>query len=305
MKKIIMFFLIIIVNFSLMARTDYREIIKTFEQAKLFGKNIVIIFNAEWCEWCKKMERETFSDPEVKKALKDYLILRLDYDNNKIMRKKYGLNGVPCTIFINSNLQEIDRIIGYLPPEKFLKEIKRIKEGKDTFLYLSQFESDDCKDANIHHKLAIAYFNRTQYKKTIEQCNLAKKYGYNPSDIEWLLGTIYKELGDFDNAIKHLKISIKLGGNILPKYRTLMLCYYYDREYGKTIYIANKLINLYDPDEHKINPIPMSLFIKGLCFKKMGLKKDANRNLKLLVEKYPDNYYTNMAKRLIKKLVKK
>jgi thioredoxin-related protein len=36
------------------------EILKTtFEQAKLENKNVIIMFHASWCGWCKKMDAST------------------------------------------------------------------------------------------------------------------------------------------------------------------------------------------------------------------------------------------------------
>ena len=46
--------------------------------------------------------------------------------------KKYTVSAYPTIVFLNDKGGEIDRIVGYLPPDKFLKELKRIHNGSNT-----------------------------------------------------------------------------------------------------------------------------------------------------------------------------
>ncbi len=44
----------------------------------------------------------------------------------------YKISGFPSVVFVDKDGTEIDRIIGYLPPEEFLKELQRIQRGENT-----------------------------------------------------------------------------------------------------------------------------------------------------------------------------
>jgi len=46
--------------------------------------------------------------------------------------ERYAIGGFPTTVFLNGAGEEVDRIVGYLPPEEFLAELQRIRSG-DTF----------------------------------------------------------------------------------------------------------------------------------------------------------------------------
>ena len=48
------------------------------------------------------------------------------------LAKQYGVRGFPTIIFANDKGAEVDRIIGYRPPETFLKELNRIHSGENT-----------------------------------------------------------------------------------------------------------------------------------------------------------------------------
>ncbi|MFQ6616736.1 MAG: thioredoxin family protein, partial [Fidelibacterota bacterium] len=40
-------------------------------------------FHADWCQWCRKMDRETFSDPGIRESLEGFIPLRIDVDERE------------------------------------------------------------------------------------------------------------------------------------------------------------------------------------------------------------------------------
>ena len=73
------------------------------------------------------------------------------------LAKQYGVRGFPTIIFANDKGVEIDRIIGYRPPESFLKDLKRIYSGKNTLPdLLEDFQQNPTK-FNTLFKLAKKY----------------------------------------------------------------------------------------------------------------------------------------------------
>lgn len=56
---------------------------KAYAQAKKEHKNVMVIFHASWCGWCKKMEA-SLNEPTLKKFFDDnYVIATLDVMENK------------------------------------------------------------------------------------------------------------------------------------------------------------------------------------------------------------------------------
>jgi len=62
-------------------------------------------------------------------------------------------------IFLDNEGVEIDRIIGYLPPDSFLNELKRIHAGKGTFLDLKNRLKNDSTNFSILFGLSQKYEN--------------------------------------------------------------------------------------------------------------------------------------------------
>ena len=93
------------------------------------GKLVMLDFYADWCVSCKEMEALTFSDPKVRAELDRMLLLQVDVTANnqddKALLKRFSLFGPPGIIFFDPDGREIKglRVIGYQPPERFLKTL--------------------------------------------------------------------------------------------------------------------------------------------------------------------------------------
>ena len=96
---------------------------------KTARKPVILDFYADWCVSCKEMERFTFSDPQVQARLTGIALLRADVTANtaddKALLKRFRLFGPPGIVFFDASGREIEglRVIGYQPPEKFIKSL--------------------------------------------------------------------------------------------------------------------------------------------------------------------------------------
>ncbi|HEY6241808.1 MAG TPA: protein-disulfide reductase DsbD [Burkholderiales bacterium] len=99
---------------------------------KTAGKAAMLDFYADWCVSCKELERFTFSDPQVQARMRGMLLLRADVTANsaddKALLKRYRLFGPPGIVFFDASGREIEglRVIGYQPPEKFIRSLDLI-----------------------------------------------------------------------------------------------------------------------------------------------------------------------------------
>lgn len=116
---------------------------KAASAAKAEGKYMLLDFTgSDWCPWCRKLEREVFSQTAFKTYAKDSLVLvLLDFPRSKPQSKevkkqneqlkaKYGVHGYP-TILILSPAGKLVVETGYKPggAEAYVEHLKgKIRE---------------------------------------------------------------------------------------------------------------------------------------------------------------------------------
>lgn len=114
-------------------------------QAEAAARDTVVMieFYADWCNWCRRLESDTFSAPSVRRELAQIVSLRRNAEKEgAALADRFEVDSYPTMVFLDPDGNEMDRILGYLPPDKFLSRIERIRTG-DTFLAcLRQLEKD-------------------------------------------------------------------------------------------------------------------------------------------------------------------
>lgn len=98
---------------------NYEEALK---KAKKDNQNILLVFGAEWCEWCKKLENTTLKDKEVKKIIEkhDLIEIHIDIDKRNDLAEKYSVSDVPVIAVINHKEIEKKKNVGFLDTKAFI-----------------------------------------------------------------------------------------------------------------------------------------------------------------------------------------
>jgi len=62
-------------------------------------KLLMIHFFTTWCDWDKKMERETYSYYKVVGLSNHFVCVKIDLDKNPALQDSYGISGTPTIVF--------------------------------------------------------------------------------------------------------------------------------------------------------------------------------------------------------------
>jgi thiol:disulfide interchange protein DsbD len=101
------------------------ELDAALSAANRAGRRTLVDVYADWCVSCKEMEARTFSDPAIKQALANYVLLKADVTQNtpadQRLLHRFGIIGPPTTAFFASDGEErrAFRLVGFVAASAF------------------------------------------------------------------------------------------------------------------------------------------------------------------------------------------
>ena len=106
--------------------------------------------------YSKKLERGTLADVRVQAELAELLCQSVDADakETKTLRRRVQVQAAPALVFLEPDGELRDQLSGYLSPDVFLMDLRRIKEGSGTFSGLRARIRADANDLDARWELA-------------------------------------------------------------------------------------------------------------------------------------------------------
>jgi len=103
------------------------------------SKKVFINFYADWCKFCKTMDRLTFQDAGIVSYLNTYFIsVKVDVEREKPIAEKYNINPLPDCWFLSEKGDIIGNRPGYLSAEDLMPILQFVKT--ESFLTMSYQE---------------------------------------------------------------------------------------------------------------------------------------------------------------------
>ena len=131
-------------------------------KSKKNPKKIFIDVYTDWCGWCKKMDKNTFSDPKIAEYVnKNYYAVKLDAETKEdivLNGKTYKYNtankvndlavellqgkmGYPCTVYLDEKFNMLAPVMGYLEVKPFDNLIRYYGDNKYKTQSFEEFEA--------------------------------------------------------------------------------------------------------------------------------------------------------------------
>lgn len=93
---------------------------------------LLVDFTADWCGACKKLTKETFSDPRVMEKAAHFVAVKIDATDDEdpqvdAVKGKYKVVGLPTVVIYDSEGRERKRFNDFVGPDVFLAAIEGIR----------------------------------------------------------------------------------------------------------------------------------------------------------------------------------
>lgn len=95
------------------------------QEANQSRRLVFMKFTADWCGYCKKMERETFTRPTVADFVnKEFVPVLVDADKHRDLVQHLKIRGFPAMLIVSPEMVILERISGYQTEEKLMPMLR-------------------------------------------------------------------------------------------------------------------------------------------------------------------------------------
>ena len=142
MKKVVglIVMLVFIQQFSFAQKEsiNWHSFEEVIEKTAANPKMILVDVYTDWCGWCKKMDRNTFTDPKVIEYVNNnFYAVKLNAENKKkkfseqSMARNMRVRSFPNFIIMDASMENITQLPGYREPDNFVSALKSLLENFD------------------------------------------------------------------------------------------------------------------------------------------------------------------------------
>lgn len=93
------------------------------------NRPMLVVFDADWCSYCRKMERTTLSEPEmISQINKDFVPVHLNLDDHGRVAEILEVKRIPCTVALSPRADLLGRLTGYVGLKQYGESLDRVLE---------------------------------------------------------------------------------------------------------------------------------------------------------------------------------
>jgi len=97
-------------------------------EAAAGGRLILVDLNADWCGWCRRLDRETFADPGFQAwAAGRFVLLRLDVEDGgegTRLKQRFQVRGLPTTLIVDARLARVAAVHGFKTAPAMIRHLE-------------------------------------------------------------------------------------------------------------------------------------------------------------------------------------
>ncbi|MEZ6067660.1 MAG: thioredoxin family protein [Planctomycetaceae bacterium] len=112
------------------SRVEWQPDLKAAHKlARQTNKPIMIVFGADWCTYCHKLERNVLNQPEMSTYINEHFVpVHLDFDDEQKVAEILEVKSLPCTVVISPNADLLGKFVGYAEAPKFAANLESAED---------------------------------------------------------------------------------------------------------------------------------------------------------------------------------
>jgi len=171
---------------------------------------ILVDLYAEWCGWCKVLEKDVFSSEEFKAWAADFVLLRVDVDDGaggSALQARFGAFSLPTTILMDSHRVRIASVAGYARTAEFLGRLEAEMAAQRALVeYFERMRKKPAQDPAEIERLADELHDRGDGRRAVALYELLRRY-VDPGTpraawLEYSIADAYRLAALYDDALR-------------------------------------------------------------------------------------------------------
>ena len=91
-------------------------------------KPMLVVFGADWCFYCKKLEGETLGNRLMADYVRrEFIPVHLDFDRDEKTAEILEVKSLPCTVILSPKVDLLGRIDGYVKPSEYYTGLQKAR----------------------------------------------------------------------------------------------------------------------------------------------------------------------------------
>lgn len=143
----------------------YKTYVEALAASEKENIPLMIDFYTSWCKPCKKLDKEVYGHSDFTPYTKSMACVKVNFETEegKKIGEKYNVKSFPTVVFLDSEGKEIERITSYFAKDRYMSDVTRIIEGKNTVGQMAAKFPNKISYGELFH--LSYYYARRNYNK--------------------------------------------------------------------------------------------------------------------------------------------
>jgi len=124
------------------ASVEWRGWDAGLEEARRLNRPILVDVYTQWCGWCKRMDRDVYSRPDVRDYLASkFVTIKIDAEaktpahyeghdhTSRSLAALFRVTGYPTTLFLRPDGKHLVNVPGYVEADSFMHLLRYVGDG--------------------------------------------------------------------------------------------------------------------------------------------------------------------------------
>ncbi len=124
-----------VISAACAAEINWKKVDPGMKEAKQLHKYLLADVYTDWCGVCKRLDKDTFSNPELTRFLGDkFVSVKANAEDGGAGQKlatDYSVTGYPCALVFDPFGKFIGRILGYKDAQEYQSALQDIIDHPD------------------------------------------------------------------------------------------------------------------------------------------------------------------------------